>query len=326
MNAVDHNNVVIFDDRGIPSIMCRFARPKDAEEVPAVFKIGDKVADAIYISKYPNTVIDGRAYSMPMADPTANITFDEAVQACRCKGAGWHLMTAVEYEYLLNQSREKGTMPHGNTDWGKDYYHKDEQGKVSNFGRTYTGTGPVTWNHDHTPYGVSDLNGNVWEWLAGLRIKDGVIEFIPDNKAASPYCDMSKDSTEWQQAETSKGPVRANVECGEITITDTVAADDYTPDYDGVRIDELEVELSEIPQVLKDLGIIPDKRAEEENKTYVYFDATEGEYLPLRGSAFSDASDSGPSAPALDYPRSNSLGNIGFRSAFYEVNGKLITE
>jgi hypothetical protein len=23
MNAVDHNNVVIFDDRGIPSIMCR---------------------------------------------------------------------------------------------------------------------------------------------------------------------------------------------------------------------------------------------------------------------------------------------------------------
>ena len=56
MNAVDHNNVVIFDDRGIPSIMCRFARPKDAEEVPAVFKIGDKVADAIYISKYQSNL------------------------------------------------------------------------------------------------------------------------------------------------------------------------------------------------------------------------------------------------------------------------------
>lgn len=126
--------------------------------------------------------------------------------------------------------------------------------------------------------------------------------------------------------ETSKGPVRANVECGEITITDTVAADDYTPDYDGVRIDELEVELSEIPQVLKDLGIIPDKRAEEENKTYVYFDATEGEYLPFRGSAFNDTSSSGPSALYLDGPRSLSYVCIGFRSAFYEVNGKLITE
>ena len=83
MNTVDHNNVVIFDDRGIPSIMCRFVRPKDTEEVPAVFKIGDKVADAIYISKYPNIVIDGRAYSMPMADPTVNITFDGAMQRVR---------------------------------------------------------------------------------------------------------------------------------------------------------------------------------------------------------------------------------------------------
>lgn len=101
MNAVDHNNVVIFDDRGIHSIMCRFVRPKDTEEVPAVFKIGDKVADAIYISKYPNIVIDGRAYSMPMADPTVNITFDGAVQACRCKGlfssASFHLSTHFHF-------------------------------------------------------------------------------------------------------------------------------------------------------------------------------------------------------------------------------------
>ena len=116
------------------------------------------------------------------------------------------------------------------------------------------------------------------------------------------------------------------MECGEITITDAVAADDYEPNYDGVRIEELEVKLSEIPQVLKDLGIIPDKRAEEEGKTYVYFDATEGEYLPIRGSAFINTSSSGPSALSLDYPRSGSYVSIGFRSAFYEVNGKLITE
>ena len=105
-----------------------------------------------------------------------------------------------------------------------------------------------------------------------------------------------------------------------------MAADDYEPDYDGVRIEKLEVELSEIPQVLKDSGIIPDKRAEEEGKTYVYFDATEGEYMPVRGSAFSNTSDSGPSALSLNDPRSDSHGNVGFRSAFYEVNGKLITE
>jgi hypothetical protein len=307
--TTDHNNVVIFDDRGIPSIMCRFVRPKDTEEVPAMFRLGNGViADTIYISKYPNKVIDGRAYSLPMVDPTVYVDFDEAVEACRAKGKGWHLMTAVEYEYLLNQSRAKGTMPHGNTNWGKDYYHKEECGITDGCGagRTLTGSGPVTWNHDHTEHGVSDLNGLVWEWLAGERIKDSVIEYIEDNRAAVYECDLSADSKEWQQARTSRGLVTVRVENGEITITDTVTADDYEPEYDGTRIEDLKVDLAEIPQVLRDIGIVPENRTEEENKTYVYFDTTEGEYLPLRGSAFHKSSLSGPSALDLDNVRGGS--------------------
>ena len=177
--AIKHNNVVIFDDRGIPSIMVRFENPR-AAVTPEMFIIGGKEVDAIYISKYPNKVIKGRAYSLPMVDPTTEITFDEALAACRTKGEGWHLMTATEWEYVLNESRKKGTLPHGNTDWGNDYYHKEEQGEREGcgYGRTLTGSGPDTWNHDHTAYGVSDLNGLVWEWLAGVRIVDGVLEYI----------------------------------------------------------------------------------------------------------------------------------------------------
>ena len=70
----EHNNVVIFDDWGIPSIMCRFVRPKDAAETPAIFKIGGHTADAICISKYQNVIIGGRAYSLPMVDPAAKVT------------------------------------------------------------------------------------------------------------------------------------------------------------------------------------------------------------------------------------------------------------
>lgn len=326
--ATEHNNVVIYDDRGIPSIMCRFERPKDAAETPAIFKIGEHTADAIYISKYPNVIIKGRAYSLPMVDPAVNVTFDVAVASCITKGEGWHLMTAVEWEYLLNQSREKDTMPHGNTDYGTDYYHKEEKADCDGcgYGRSKTGSGPATWNHDNTIYGVSDLNGNVWEWLAGVRLLDGAIEYIPNNDAALTGCDLSRDSKAWQQLRTARGPVRVEVESGEITITDMAAVEDYTPDYDGTRIADLKVDLQEVPQVLKDLGIVPDKRAESELKTYVYFDATEGEWLPLRGSAFSDTSNSGASALYLFDPRSCSYVNIGFRSAFYEVNGKLITE
>ncbi len=326
--ATEHNNVVIFDDRGIPSIMCRFERPKDAAETPAIFKIGEYMADAIYISKYPNVIIKGRAYSLPMLDPAVNVTFDVAVAACITKGEGWHLMTAVEWEYLLNQSREKDTMPHGNTDYGTDYYHKEEKADCNGcgYGRSKTGSGPATWNHDNTIYGVSDLNGNVWEWLAGLRLLNGIIEHIPNNDAALTGCDLSRDSKAWQQLRTERGPVRVEVESGEITITDRAAVEDYTPDYDGTRIADLKIDLQEVPQALKDLGIVPDNRAESELSTYVYFDATEGEWLPFRGSAFSNTSNSGASALYLDNPRSNSDDDFGFRSAFYEVNGKLITE
>lgn len=322
------DNVVIFDNRGIPSVMVRFERPQDTAEIPAMFKIGDIVADAIYISKYPNTIIEGMAYSLPMVDPAVNINFDEAVQACRAKGKGWHLMTAVEFEHLLNESRKQNTLPHGNTDWGKDYHHKDEHGntKGCRYGRTLTGSGPATWNHDHTIYGVSDLNGNVWEWQAGLRMVNGIFEYIPNNDAALDTCDLSRNSKEWQQVRTSRGVVRANVENGDIAIVDLPEDEEYTADYDGVEIKDLTVELAEIPQVLRDLGIIPESRLDSENATYVWFDATEGEWLPFRGSGFGDASFSGPSALHLNLVRSISGGGVGFRSAFYEVNGKLITE
>jgi len=191
-------------------------------------------------------------------------------------------------------------------------------------GRSKTGSGPATWNHDNTIYGVSDLNGNVWEWLAGLRLLDGAIEYIPNNDAA--LAGWLRDSKAWQQLRTARGSVRVEVESGEITITDRAAAEDYTPDYGGTRIADLKIDLQEVPQALKDLGIVPDNRAESEFKTYVCFDATEGEWLPVRGSGLDDTSHSGPSALYLDHPRSNSYVSVGFRSAFYEINGNLITK
>lgn len=49
--AIRHENVVVFDDRGIPSIMVRIERPK-TEVTPAMFILGTETADAIYISKW----------------------------------------------------------------------------------------------------------------------------------------------------------------------------------------------------------------------------------------------------------------------------------
>lgn len=323
----DHNNVVIFDKTGIPSIMVRFERPKDAKEVPAMFIIEGQVVDAIYISKYPNKVINGRAYSLPMVEPTTHVDFDEAVQACRAKGKGWHLMTAVEWEYVLNQSRAKGVLPRGNTCYGRNHYYKKETGDTMRckYGKTLAGSGPKTWNHDHTIYGVSDMCGNVWEWVAGLRLKNGVVEYIKDNNAATEACDLSEDSKEWQQIRTNRGTVRVDIKNGDIAIVDSPIHEEYEPDYGCVKIEDLIVDLENVPQALKDVGIAPDTRLDIEKGESGWFDATE-ERLPLRGSSFHGASSSGASALFLHHARTSSYGDIGFRSAFYEVNEKRITD
>lgn len=39
-------------------------------------------------------------------------------------------------------------------------------------------SGPVTWNHNHHGDGICDLNGNVWEWNAGMRLVDGEIQIM----------------------------------------------------------------------------------------------------------------------------------------------------
>lgn len=68
-----------------------------------------------------------------------------------------------------------GKEPYGNNNYGKDtresLYRAIPTSKDNDkTGRVATGTGPVTWSHDGTLEGIWDLNGNVWEWCAGLRL------------------------------------------------------------------------------------------------------------------------------------------------------------
>ena len=65
-------------------------------------------------------------------------------------------------------------------------------------GRTATGSGPVTWNHDHSAAGIADLCGNCWEWVSGARLVNGEIQIIPYGNSMKSDCSMGADSTEWK--------------------------------------------------------------------------------------------------------------------------------
>lgn len=175
LSMVCPTNKLITDDRGLPGIYVERA----AQQVSALLAGGDSSIhpaflingiqhDKIAIGKFQAKTHSNRAYSLPGEDPTAYITFDASVQACKNKGDGHHLITAAEWAFLALLAKKNGTMPKGNNNYGKDASEtlriaittmKDNNGATC---RVATGTGPVTWSDTGDISGIYDLNGNVW--------------------------------------------------------------------------------------------------------------------------------------------------------------------
>lgn len=310
------DNVVIYDKAGIPSVMVKFSRVTNRElfggldRVHPAFIINGEAYDEIYISKYPNVIINGKAYSLPMQQPAVNVTYEEAQAACRSKGEGWHLWTAMERGLIANICKRDDIFPHGNTDCGK--WHEDSSEKGETYGggyKTLTGSGPATWNHDHTSFGVSDLCGNIWEWFAGLRLINGVLQIVPNNDAAANDTDLSENSERWQNIMADDRPVCIIAEDG-ITFSNKAEEVDGEDCYDGCEWKDAEFDF-EITEEMKELGLYPG-----EPRAYLYAD-TDGERLPIAGGGWGDGAGAGVFSLHLGYLRSDSHGSLGFRSAFY---------
>lgn len=305
-------NEVIFDNRGIPDIMVSFT--PDELGLPAELR-GRKV-EAYLIGKYPATLIDGVPHSLPYQQPAVNINYDEAIRLCEAKGPGWHLITNDEWAALAHQSRKNGTLPRGNTNSGKSHSHPEEIGTTypDSYGKTLTGSGPVTWNHDGTAEGVADMCGNIWEHVGGIRFVDGQVQVIPDNGAAAG-ADQSKDSKEWTPLYSPDGDtIYYNVENGRIKLR-PIAPDDQ--DYGGVCFTELDGSLIDVPEKLIELGLYP--APGYDGTDYFWLD-TDGERCGVRGGSWSSGADAG--VFYFDgYSRADVHWIVGFRSAFVRYSG-----
>lgn len=331
------NNKVIFDDTGMPSIMVAVPKAKYSdvitggtdETLPFWIMDGEEKS-VIYVSKFLNIVENDRAYSLGGYLPRNYINFDQSVAACKKKGAGWHLNQTGVFAYLNLLSQKMSTVPHGNTNYGKDYYHPYERGTMPQGETqiTLTGSGQPTWYHNHDMSGIADINGNLWEWTGGLRLMNGEIQIIPYGNSMKLDCDMSASSTLWKaikpdgtlvepgtagtlkldQASASAG-IRVNTKVEFPTSGDT---------YRNIAFKSLGAASGvTIPKLLIALGLYPDSGVTGYGNDQIRM-RCHGERLPVRGSAFYFTSNSGPSALSLADPRSNSNDVIGFRSAFVE--------
>lgn len=331
-------NIVLLDDLGLPSVYVPINKLKNSEiisggseNIHPAFSVNGVEKSRFFYSKYQNVVINGRAYSLSHRDPKTYITFDAAIQACEAKGAGFHLGTLAEWAAIALLTRKAGTMPHGNNNYGGDVNYTYEKGQEAakdgnKTGRTFTGSGPATWGHDHTQFGIQDMNGNVWEWLGGMRLNEGEIQIIPYNNAAmGSECDMSASSTLWKAIKNDGSIVEPGTAATlkydfvsnhiQLTTGITTAADAGRGDSFSAMT--LASGLT-APELAKALIIYPDEPGGDYAGDYHWMNNS-GERLPVAGGGWCNGASAGVFYLNLSDPRSHSSSDLGFRSAYVEL-------
>lgn len=320
------NNEIVVDDLGNPSVMVKIPKFKYSDVgltgsgTHHAFIIDGKEVPYIYISKYINIVKDGRAYSLPYQRPAANVSFDEAQQYCEAKGAGWHLMTNAEWAAIALWCKKHDCMPYGNNNGSYgDYYHTSDKGAPMPSGSYYytaTGSGPKDWFHNNDFSGIADLNGNVYEWVGGIRLNNGEINIIQNNNAAK-HVDQSATSPLWK-AIAQNGKLVAPGTSGALKY----GADGITGSENGGTFKSLTAASGvTIPPLAKALALFPNDTADTYRDDYVWT-STDGEYMFCRGGYYHDYGSSGVFCFSADYDRSSSHDFIGFRSAYVPLQSE----
>lgn len=343
----DGRNVVILGSGGIPSIMVRI-QPYKCSDVVAntgnlphpAFIVSGAVKPEIFIGKYQACLVPAGspavsyAASLRGVDPAATINFTDSKTACDANGAGFHMITNAEFALLSLVARKQGFSFRGNTYYGSSYDISSETGRpsskdASNTLHVLTGSGPNAWSHDGTPFGVFDLNGNVWEWCQGLRAIGGEIQIIADNDAANKDIDTTATSVLWKAISaadgslvtpdgsgTTEGALRWNwVDTAWILSQTTATLQEASKDCWFYNIG-LKAGVA-APNLLKLLALHPDGTSNHTGRFYL--NDVLSERVPSRGGAYFSTSGAGPFALFLSYYRGSTLASIGFRSAFCKL-------
>ncbi|MFY9328506.1 MAG: hypothetical protein WAO76_10870 [Georgfuchsia sp.] len=325
---------VLYTASGAPSYM-RVIPKFNLQDIDAslgngvhpAFIVGGVEKSEIFIGQYQGIVKNGELLSLPGVDPSASANFDAFLSYARANGAGWHIITNAEWAAIALWCWKNGFMPRGNSNYGNSSDATWEQGRrqdgiapgtVAGTARTLTGSGPASWRHDNTSAGIADLNGNVWEWCAGMRVNAGEINIIQNNDAALNATDMSVGSAAWKAIDGGNGALVAAGSANAIKY-DVAGVANYTMVRASGAAFEGMTNPSGTPvgatalQIAKSLGLYP-VNAELGGDGF-WLDVT-GERLPVRGGIWSYGALDGVFALHLGSARTNVGTTLGSRPAF----------
>lgn len=360
-SASNGKQTVIFTTKGQPCIMNII--PKfDMSTVDATlsgthpaFIVNGVEVSRILIGTYEGALKNGELVSQAYVAPEGRQTPDELTSYARANGPGFHLMTNAEWAMLQLLAVKNGYNPFGNTMFGNtdgvgaDYTGVNVNGYPAGDGRAgliFTGSGPIQYRYDGTFTGISDLVGNAYEPVLGLRIVSGEIQVIPNNNAAMTSTNLSAASTEWKAIDGSNGAFITP------TFTGTLAEFNYvatTPKSVRIALDSTEpytlstgatalggyapftgmlnkgiTPVSSIAiKILKALGIFPLTPTLQGNDGIQIGVANVGtlngyEYTAWRGGYYWEAPNQGLNSLLLCYGRTSQNNSSG-RIAYYDA-------
>lgn len=331
-DASGGRNTVIYDAQGNPNVMvvvprftCESLGLTDLQlgtGTPTAFMTNGAPRGEILIAKYLASAGGTTCSVVGGVQPLTSVNYDQAKSRCTGKGANWHLMSMHEWAAIALWSLANGTVPRGNTNYGRAHDRLLETarradngipGDSAGTGRTDTGKGPATWTHDHTVHGIHDLVGNIWEWQDQMLLAEGQIKTTLDNNPSVAEVDWVSHPAFYDSTSATGGAPRLNSQV--INRLGAIGDSADAGNSASVEFKLLTKEAAYTPSELMRRLLIETATANNlQGRVYM---RNFGQRLPVRGGGWSSGVSAGLGALSLNFSRSLSDFNIGFRPAYF---------